>query len=287
MKRQDQKHYSIDRATGSSLWVCQCGWEKCNPSHSFGPAVRDHFLIHYVVRGSGVFHGSSGSYTLSKGQGFLISPGEVTTYTADKESPWEYCWVGFKGVDASYLLSRCSLDEKNPTFTCADTAKVKSHFLKMFEAFKENRGREYAMLAYLYLFFSELSAQNAQKSLPSANVKIYLNSALSYINDNFSYDINVKSLASHIGIDRTYLYRIFIESIGISPEQYILKVRMTKAANLLKESDCPVLQAAYSTGYKDLSHFSNIFKRFFGVSPSAYRKATLAEKTAQQEAKLN
>lgn len=272
IKKQETKHYSIDKATNLSLWVCQCGWEKCEPSHSFGPAVRDHFLIHYVVNGTGAYKTQNHTYQVEKGQGFLISPGEVTTYTADSETPWEYFWVGFKGVDAQYILSRCSLSSKKPVFSCSNSGKIKEYFSKMFSAFKDSKGREYSMLAYLYLFFSELSSQNSTQIPQSANVKIYLNSAVSYINDNYSYDINVTKLAAHIGIDRTYLYRIFMENISISPEQYLLKVRMTKAANLLRETDFPVLQIAYSTGFKDISHFSSIFKRFFGVSPSSYRK---------------
>ncbi|MEG0692651.1 MAG: AraC family transcriptional regulator [Oscillospiraceae bacterium] len=272
MKRQELKHYSLDKATNASLWVCQCGWEKCDSGHKFGPAVRDHYLIHYIVSGSGRYKNASGEYYLTKGQGFLISPSEVTIYTADDEEPWEYYWVGFKGVDAKHILSRCALDEKNPIFCYEETHKFKALFIKMFEAFKSNRAREYAMLAYLYLILTDLMAQVKPQSLPSSNVKVYLNSALEYINDNYSYDINVKSLATHIGIDRTYLYRIFVENIELSPEQYLLKTRMTKAANLLKTTEYSVLQVALSTGYKDLSHFSNIFKKFFGVSPSNYRK---------------
>lgn len=272
MKKQDLKHYNVDKATNLSLWVCQCGWEKCESGHFFGPGVRDHFLIHYAINGKGQLKTADKIYTIEKGQGFLITPGEVTTYVADEKSPWEYFWVGFKGVDAQHLLKRCMLSSQSPVFTCSDTVKIKSHFTKMLSAFKQNKGREYAMLAYLYLFFSELSAQSILQNPQTSNVKVYLNSAVAYINDNYSYDINVTKLASHIGIDRTYLYRIFMDSISISPEQYLLKVRMTKAANLLKETDYPVLQVAYSTGYKDISHFSNIFKRFFGVSPSVYRK---------------
>ncbi|MFZ2538778.1 MAG: AraC family transcriptional regulator [Oscillospiraceae bacterium] len=272
MKKQDLKHYSLDKATNASLWVCQCGWEKCESSHKFGPAVRDHFLIHYIVRGGGTYKNSSGEYHLTKGQGFLISPSEVTIYQADEVEPWEYYWVGFKGIDAKHILDRCAINIKNPIFSCDETQKFKGLFVKMFEAFKSSKAREYVMLAQLYLILSELIAQVKPRSLPSSNVKVYLNSALEYINDNYSYDINVKSLAAHIGIDRTYLYRIFVENIQISPEQYLLKTRMTKAANLLKTTDYSILQVALSTGFKDLSHFSNIFKKFFGVCPSNYRK---------------
>lgn len=272
MKQIGLRHYELDKATNSSLWVCQCGWEVCPNTHTFGPAARDHYLIHYVVDGKGTYKNSSGEYSVSKGQGFLISPGETTTYKADSVTPWEYYWVGFKGVDTGHLLALCSLSEKTPVFECDQTDEISELFAKMFSCYNQSRSREYSMLGYLYLILSTLMSQAKQQSFTSSNVKIYLNKAIEYINNNYSYDINVAKLASHIGIDRTYLYRIFIDSISVSPEQYLLKVRMTKAANLLKTTDYSVLQVALSTGYKDISHFSTIFKKFFGATPSAYRK---------------
>lgn len=272
MKQLGIKHYALDKATNSSLWVCQCGWEECTKSHSFGPATRDHYLIHYVVDGNGVFKNSSAEHRLGKGQGFLILPGETTIYHADTENPWEYYWVGFKGVDAKHLLALCGLDEKNAIFNYLETEKLADLFAKMFACYTEKGSREYSMLGYLYLILSSMMMQTKQQSYTSSNIKLYLNSAVEYINNNYSYDINVKKLAAHIGIDRTYLYRIFVDNLSISPEQYLLKVRMTKAANLLKTTDYSILQIALSTGYKDISHFSSIFKKFFSVSPSVYRK---------------
>ena len=64
----------------------QCGWEQCAPLHSFGPFVRNHYLFHYVISGRGfldadVKKGVTRRYDLEAGQGFLISPGQVTTYS--------------------------------------------------------------------------------------------------------------------------------------------------------------------------------------------------------------
>lgn len=273
MKQLDLKHYMLDKATNSSLWVCQCGWEKCPSTHTFGPAVRDHYLIHYIVSGNGTYLNQSGEYQLSKGQGFLISPSETTTYHADRQTPWEYYWVGFKGVDAQHLLELCGLDSQHPIFLCDKTDQVSELFAKMFQCYTQSQSREYSMLGYLYLILSSLMMQSKPINFQSSNIKVYLKSAIEYINNNYSYDINVKKVAAHIGIDRTYLYRIFMDNLNISPEQYLLKVRMTKAANLLKTSDFSVLQIAFSTGYKDISHFSSVFKRFFGESPSTYRNS--------------
>ena len=74
------------------------GHQVCPAGHRFGPAIRDCFLLHFVIRGKGTLRTEEGEFSLEEGEGFLIFPEEVTTYTADEENPWEYFWVG---VDAN------------------------------------------------------------------------------------------------------------------------------------------------------------------------------------------
>ena len=86
-----------------------CGVEACAPGHSFGPAGREYFLLHYVVRGKGIFRRGKREYTLQAGEIFVIRPGEVTYYEADMRDPWEYMWVAFDGFDVLEILRRTGL----------------------------------------------------------------------------------------------------------------------------------------------------------------------------------
>lgn len=72
-----------------------CGWERCEPSHSFGPTARMFWLLHYVVSGSGIFETGGVRYPVRTGQMFVIRPLETTFYQADEHDPWEYIWIGF------------------------------------------------------------------------------------------------------------------------------------------------------------------------------------------------
>ena len=70
------------------LGLYQFGREDCAPAHSFGPAIRNHFLFHYILSGKGTLmwqdgKGKENITHLKAGQGFLISPGQITTYVAD------------------------------------------------------------------------------------------------------------------------------------------------------------------------------------------------------------
>ena len=71
------------------------GHEDCQSKHTFGPAVRTFWLLHYVVSGKGKYIVNDTEYAVYPGQAFLIRPGEITTYQADEKDPWHYVWSAF------------------------------------------------------------------------------------------------------------------------------------------------------------------------------------------------
>ena len=77
------------------LGLYQYGWEQCEPSHSYGPAARNHYLFHYVISGTGTLmsddsNGVTQTFQVKSGQGYMLFHGQITTYIADKNLPWEY-----------------------------------------------------------------------------------------------------------------------------------------------------------------------------------------------------
>jgi AraC family transcriptional regulator len=81
-------------------------------------------------------------------------------------------------------------------------------------------------------------------------------------------------LARDAGLSRFHFLRMFTSVLGLSPHQYLLRVRVRQAARLLAEQDLPVTKVAQAVGFHDLSNFVRTFRRAAGVSPSAFRKAT-------------
>ena len=69
--------FSDDRFVDLNLY--QFGWEQCAPLHSYGPYVRNHYLFHYVISGQGKLYANEEEYSIESGQGFLISPGQITS----------------------------------------------------------------------------------------------------------------------------------------------------------------------------------------------------------------
>ena len=103
------------------LMPYQYGREQCAPGHAFGPARRDHYLFHYIISGRGLLmttdeNGTKTDHRLQGGEGFLIFPGQVNTYVADLDDPWEYIWVEFDGIRVADDLEEVGLTSASPVY---------------------------------------------------------------------------------------------------------------------------------------------------------------------------
>ena len=107
----------------------------------------------------------------------------------------------------------------------------------------------------------------------------YVKRAMDYMKNNYGYNIRIQDIAAAIGIDRTYLYRLFMEQQKISPKQYLLQLRIHIASDMLSSSDYSITEIAYSCGFKDAADFSNQFKKMTGYTPRKFREYLNLEKT--------
>lgn len=80
----------------------------------WGPAIRDHYLFHYVISGKGRLVLNNTCYHIGRGDLFLIRPSVVASYAADMDEPWEYCWVGFNGTEAERIIGLTAFHTSAP-----------------------------------------------------------------------------------------------------------------------------------------------------------------------------
>lgn len=133
--------------------LCFCGYAQCNPLHSFGPAARPNYIIHYILDGKGFYQVGDRKYELSKGQGFLIEPETLTFYQADKEEPWTYLWIGFGGTRAGYRLHDIGLNSGQLIFQCSYGNELKQIVLSMLKHTQSTTTNIYFLQGKLYEFF--------------------------------------------------------------------------------------------------------------------------------------
>lgn len=271
-------HFALEYQAAIDLSVYHCGTEKCAPGHAYGPAVRDHFLIHFVHNGYGFFQAGGRTYHLGQGQGFLICPGIITYYQADASDPWHYSWVGFQGLKAKGYLETAGLDEDHPVFRYDRDQQVDDYFRAMAAASGMQRGRELQLLGLLYQFLACLIDSREREGTagrgPDENINrrgLYLGKAQEFISRNYSRRITIGEIARFVGLDRSYLFAIFKEFCHVAPQEYLIEYRIAKACRLMAEKGLTIGDIARSVGYQDPLLFSKTFKRIKGESPRVYR----------------
>lgn len=256
------------------LIVSQYGRENCTPGHGYGPAVRDHFLLHFITEGEGVFSRSGRDYPLGQGQGFLICPEDITSYRASEEDPWSYCWIGFSGVGAKDILLRLGLSVDSPIFSFSAAEEILAVFKDLRQAKDTWVKGHLALSAGLYLLLSKIQAEDAPPISTTRHFGVgrdYVQNGILYIQENYPHAITVSQVAAHLGLHRCYFSTLFRDHTGESPKAFLRRVRMQKAARLLEEGRLTVAEVAKSVGYEDPLLFSRMFREFHGVPPREYR----------------
>ena len=257
----------------TDLNMYRCGIEDCAPGYSWGPALRDHYIIHYILDGKGTYTVNNHTYELTKGQGFLICPNTRIFYQADSQNPWSYGWVGFHGVKAKSYLDMAGISEKNPVFAYDKDDSLNKILQMMINTKNLYKSKEIVLLGYLYQFLGML-IENAPPSCakPEPSYQNHIKKALEFIAMNYSQKIEISDISSYIGLDRSYLYSLFVKHLNISPKDYLIRFRMQKATELIRNNNLTIGEVSRSVGYDDPLLFSKMFKKIYGQSPSQYRK---------------
>lgn len=259
------------------LSLYQYGMEQCPPAYSFGPATRNHYLFHYVLSGTGRLmandsRGISHEYQIRSGEGFMIFPRQINTYIADPKLPWEYIWIEFDGMRAREIIETAGLSPDHPVYHASYKDLRENMKDEMIYIAEHHDATPFHLMGHLYLFMDYLSRSSSSQMTASGRVRdFYIKEALNYIEQNFQNDISVENIASFCGLNRTYFGRIFKETVGKSPQQFLLSYRMAKAAELLKLTELSISDIGNAVGYPNQLHFSRAFKNVYGVSPREWR----------------
>ncbi len=264
--------YKVTEKELVSLSVYNVGCQKCTPLYQWGPGIRDHYLIHYVISGKGYYKVKNKVFSLSTGDTFLVYPNTEVSYYADEQEPWEYTWVGFTGSDASTILNATDFSPFSPVIHHTPLGdSIHRQLLHIYDArgnqFEhavEMTGRLYTMLAMFMHGASKTSNKNTTVT--------YVQKGIEYITANYSYSITIEDIADYVGLSRSHLFRSFESVLGQSPKEYLTEFRMKQACYLLEHSSLSITAIANSIGFDNSLYFSKTFHKWKNMSPKEYRK---------------
>ncbi|HBA68101.1 MAG TPA: AraC family transcriptional regulator [Lachnospiraceae bacterium] len=266
-------NFSNDFTRNIDAMIYTCGYENCAPGHSYGPVMRNGYLIHYILSGFGIYKARGKIFHLKEGDAFLICPEELIYYEADSKQPWSYTWIGMQGIKIKGYLERTSLLE-SLVFHYGKDDQMRLCHEKMFEADRMGADRDLIMNSIMYEYLFLLTRKFPGSRHRENEKKIgYVDEALKYIESSYCDPITVQNIADYLSINRSYLSRLFKSITGISIQDYLLDYRIRQACILLKNSNLSIRAIARSVSYVDALYFSKLFHQKKGMTPSGYRKS--------------
>ncbi|WP_227013948.1 AraC family transcriptional regulator [Paenibacillus psychroresistens] len=256
----------------------------CVGSHDQKPIDRptgysEHQLF-LCKRGSGAFKAQGKNETLlTQGMAYVLPAGVSHSYSAlDESEEWELGFVAFNGKASEAFLEMLGERLMSPL----DISRFESLWDKLsslWHLIDLNRGNAYwetSKRVYdMLLFLLEEAAParkfdkvNSKVAQPNTN----LDAAVKLIHNHFEERLLLSNVARSVGYSVQHFHRLFVASYGVTPQRYILQLRMRKGKELFEEvSGITVEKVAQQLGMEP-SYFIRMFKRTYGETPKVWNK---------------
>lgn len=254
------------------LWPVRAGRNEAKPGYSVGPKIIECYSIHFVLEGAVDFEYKAGSATLSSGDLFCLYPHHKYLYrraiSADKQAPLRLYWLAFNGAQAPYLLDRLGISREKPYLRDRLTPDTEAA-LRETLALMQGAGDDYRLSAAMYRVFGHLrDARERDRAEPGE--EHWIATAINHMQTHYMEGITVADVVRVAGVHRSHLYSAMARETGMGPQQYLTKLRMERAVEMLKTRAYSVTEVALSLGYPDLYSFTRAFGNYFGTPPSRY-----------------
>lgn len=274
-------------ARSSIAYVQELGDFHCGPDYFTNRENLPSYLMKLCISGEAQLDYGGQHYVLRPGQVFWIDCMNPQFYrTSPSQGECHLLWVHFYGApcEAYYKLFLMQNEGRCVVQPPSDMAirNVLETLLKLYHEggnTLQDDVQASAMLTQLmsYCIDAAGSALGA-KRLPS-----YVIDARSYINSHYAERITLDDLSHTISINKFYLQKLFKRCIGLSPNEYLIHTRLTRAKQLLRTTSSPISQIAMDVGINNIGHFISLFKRYESITPSAYRQRWYNPETTQDE----
>lgn len=256
------------------LTVLFSGKERTLPGHNIGPKVPEEYLVHHVLAGKGTFQSMGKTYTLGPGDSFFIFPGELIRYTADEVDPWTYRWIGFRGDRAEQTLAELDISTFKPVARPDSHRRAAALYRQMEHLLERGEPgcnlRSGGLLRLLLAEYERTGRSEGAEGRRSVTEQL-AERTIRWLGVQYSQPVSIEEMSRSLGYNRTHLSKMFKQHTGMTPMQYLLKIRMERAKLLLREP-LTVEQVAASVGFSDALYFSKQFRKWCGLSPTDYKQ---------------
>jgi AraC-like DNA-binding protein len=266
-----------------SLSLHEVAYFSCPASYVLPIERLDAYAIYLVDEGKGIYPLEGTEVPVKEYNIFALYPNLPMRCVSDAAGPLKIFALSFDGVDARLLLNAAGFDPKNPVRTLDHHTAVQ--ISRVMDGIYTWRGQEiYSTVqstACIYALMSALVKTHTwdQSEMPPGwTGVVHFQKALNFINENYSRPITVDDIAVHVSLSRSRLYRVFMQQIFISPQQYLTEYRMREAIRLLERRSGSIKEIALAVGMEDQLRFSKMIKQYTRKSPRDFMKGLIERK---------
>lgn len=254
----------------TDLHLCGCGCIRCGPLDAYGTAIGGAYCLFCAAEGKGVVRRSGGETALEENHGLLVEPNVEFSLAADEFDPWAIFWLAFDGASAPACLRALGIGEE--PFACDGPAlsRLAEEAQRLDVPGMEG---EFLLQSMLYRVLACFAHGAPEQPGQAVGENQHVRRAAEYIRTHYADGITVADVAKYVALNRSYMTTLFQRALGLSPQEYLARYRLTRAEELLTHSDATVATVAYSCGYQDPQVFSKAFRQRYGQTPAKYRAA--------------
>lgn len=232
---------------------------------------KDSYLLFYTFGGAGFVSQGGHTATVRHGQALLMDCRTPQAYgTSSQTDHWHHLWAHVEGMGVDAAAKRLGLPALRPH--SVPRTRIVPHFDTIFERLETEsiENNELVGIA-VHALLSELLISKARQEVPQDNP---VTVAQSFVASHYAERIGIEDIARAANVSASYLTRLFRQTVGTSPHDYVVRFRITQAKQLLAETDLPVSDIASKSGFSSTSNFSYRFSAVTGISPRSYRALT-------------
>lgn len=224
-----------------------------------------------TVKGEGEITAEGKTEKLAPNTIIYIPPNTPHSYSGISKD-WYLDWICFSGADTLPLLEKWGLNRYACTVGC-DCGRIRQSLAKAYYTIVGDKlyGNHYAsailydlLIEYRRIAGNRLSAKENGSSASMADV-------LQFVEENYGSQIKLSGLAEIAGVTEQHLCRLFKKNLGMRPMEYLAKLRIRHAKEMLVYSEKSIAEIAEATGFPDNSYFTVVFKKYEGLTPMEYR----------------
>lgn len=259
------------------MMFCWGGWDKdLEPGARYGPIVRKTYVIECCTGGYGSVVINGVEFPVKGGDCYILLPGDTVIHTADEVEPRRGVFCSLKGFRVGRYLAKAGITSSNPFVPKEAFSQITELVEKLVLLTREtDAGVSLRQLACMYELFGVLLRSTGTVDEFSDPVQ----KAIQLMETRYPEPLSVSAIASQVGLERCYFSTQFKEQTGLSPYQYLSKLRVRKACVLMQHSGCSVATAASSVGIPP-ENFARLFKRWMQVTPAEFRQEITGKRDA-------